>query len=285
MSKQRTGRLAILALTLTLAGCYRPSSEAIEPTPTLVETLVMPTPAPALTINANPDRTQEAGAPANTQAPTTLPSNASGTAFPPITIIPATSRVAPESTNDADTTPSGTFITPGVPLPITPEAPTTPRPTVSADETEDASGLDETEPEDVETGFVDRGNDECVYIVESGDTLYSIAIDNGFTLEELRDANPELTGESPILYPEDELSLPDCDVDTTEDDPEPTPSELDATAVSGDYEIYVVQSGDTLSRIASRFGVTMDDIMQANQLTDPDRLALGQELIIPNTDE
>lgn len=45
--------------------------------------------------------------------------------------------------------------------------------------------------------------------------------------------------------------------------------------------IYVVQRGDTLSRIAQRFGVTVARIVQVNQLPDPDVLVVGQALVIP----
>lgn len=45
---------------------------------------------------------------------------------------------------------------------------------------------------------------------------------------------------------------------------------------------YVVQSGDNLSRIAARFNVTVDAIVQANQLQDPNAIRIGQTLIIPD---
>lgn len=44
---------------------------------------------------------------------------------------------------------------------------------------------------------------------------------------------------------------------------------------------YIVQQGDTLKTIAQQFGVTLDDLIMANQLADPDRLQLGQPLVIP----
>ncbi len=44
---------------------------------------------------------------------------------------------------------------------------------------------------------------------------------------------------------------------------------------------YAVQSGDTLSAIAERFGVTIQQIIDANRLQNPDLLLPGQELIIP----
>ena len=44
---------------------------------------------------------------------------------------------------------------------------------------------------------------------------------------------------------------------------------------------YVVREGDTLSTVAARFGVTEGAIMRANDLSDPDHLLTGQELVIP----
>jgi len=45
---------------------------------------------------------------------------------------------------------------------------------------------------------------------------------------------------------------------------------------------YVVQSGDNLSRIAARFNVSVEAIVQANQLKDPNAIRVGQTLIIPD---
>ncbi len=45
--------------------------------------------------------------------------------------------------------------------------------------------------------------------------------------------------------------------------------------------VYIVQAGDTLWDIASRFDIALDDLMAANELTDADVLSVGQELVIP----
>lgn len=45
--------------------------------------------------------------------------------------------------------------------------------------------------------------------------------------------------------------------------------------------IYIVQPGDSLSAIASRFNISMSDLMAANDITNPNQLAAGQQLIIP----
>lgn len=44
---------------------------------------------------------------------------------------------------------------------------------------------------------------------------------------------------------------------------------------------YIVQSGDTLSGIATRYGVTVDEIVEENDLANPDVLHPGDVLMIP----
>lgn len=44
---------------------------------------------------------------------------------------------------------------------------------------------------------------------------------------------------------------------------------------------YVVELGDTLSGIGSRFGVSEDALMTANGISDRDQLVVGQRLVIP----
>jgi murein DD-endopeptidase MepM/ murein hydrolase activator NlpD len=45
--------------------------------------------------------------------------------------------------------------------------------------------------------------------------------------------------------------------------------------------VYLVQPGDTLSFIAARFNVTINDLVAANPSLDPNILAEGQEIVIP----
>lgn len=46
--------------------------------------------------------------------------------------------------------------------------------------------------------------------------------------------------------------------------------------------LYTVQDGDTLSDLAERFATTIDELVAANGLTDPDALQPGQTLLIPS---
>ncbi len=58
----------------------------------------------------------------------------------------------------------------------------------------------------------------------------------------------------------------------------PTP-----TPVTG--PVYVVQPGDTLAAIAYRFGLTVEELAQANGIADPNLLQPGQRLVIPGFEE
>lgn len=60
--------------------------------------------------------------------------------------------------------------------------------------------------------------------------------------------------------------------------PQPTPAPT--TAPSG--QTYTVQPGDTLFSIALSFGLTVEELAQANQITDPSTIYAGQVLIIPS---
>lgn len=49
-----------------------------------------------------------------------------------------------------------------------------------------------------------------------------------------------------------------------------------------DLGIYhTVQRGETLSEIASKYGVSVDDVIASNEIENPDRLKIGQKLFIP----
>jgi murein DD-endopeptidase MepM/ murein hydrolase activator NlpD len=56
---------------------------------------------------------------------------------------------------------------------------------------------------------------------------------------------------------------------------------LPVYAQTDDLPIYIVQPGDTMYGIAIQFGVTVDDIIAANTLINPDWLAEGDQIRIP----
>ena len=63
---------------------------------------------------------------------------------------------------------------------------------------------------------------------------------------------------------------------------ETTNAETTTEATSQQYETYTIKSGDTLSRIASNFGTTIDKIMAANPyITNKNKIYAGKTLQIP----
>ncbi len=55
-----------------------------------------------------------------------------------------------------------------------------------------------------------------------------------------------------------------------------------ATEGAADARLYVVQAGDTLANIAWRLGINVDALAVANGIMDPELIAVGDTLIIPN---
>ena len=59
----------------------------------------------------------------------------------------------------------------------------------------------------------------------------------------------------------------------------------EATQAVGGQQQYTVQDGDTLGSIAAEFDVTVDAIVQANEITDPNFILPGETLVIPAASE
>lgn len=105
-----------------------------------------------------------------------------------------------------------------------------------------------------------------VHVVQSGETLYSIARYYGVTVESLAKANDIST--MSYLHPDDELLVPN-------EGQIPTPT-VPPTAFT-----HHVRAGEQLSSIAERYGVSEERIREANDLEAGASLTAGIELIIP----
>ena len=64
--------------------------------------------------------------------------------------------------------------------------------------------------------------------------------------------------------------------------PTPSPNSQPTTSPTSKPERYMIQRGDTLWNISQKFGVSLDALIRANNLSDPSRIHPGQELIIPS---
>lgn len=73
---------------------------------------------------------------------------------------------------------------------------------------------------------------------------------------------------------------PTRDPNTPIQTPTPDPGH-GVPSVRGDFVEYVVQPYDFLSSIAEKFGVTLEDLIAANNILDPNTLEIGQILMIP----
>ncbi len=109
---------------------------------------------------------------------------------------------------------------------------------------------------------------QCItYVVQRGDTLYSLARRFGTTVNDIALQN-NIVNPS-LIFVGQKLTI--CPEGTA-----PPPSEPPAECT-----LYTVQTGDTLFSIALRFGSTVQAIAQANNITNPNLIFAGQQLCIP----
>jgi LysM repeat protein len=111
------------------------------------------------------------------------------------------------------------------------------------------------------------------YRVKSGDTLYSIARNFNVSVQEIVQTNSIVNPN--LIYVDQELQIPDGN---TNPPPAPPPGGTPPPPAAGTY---TVQPGDTLSKIAQRFGTTYTAIAQANNIANPNYIYVGQVLVIP----
>jgi LysM repeat protein len=119
------------------------------------------------------------------------------------------------------------------------------------------------------------------YAVVKGDTLAGIAKRNHVSLRALEDANPGV--EPTKLKIGQKLHIPaPTPTATLASNGAGAPGAADATTSigSGDEQVYTVQSGDNLIKIANRHKTTVKAIRAANHLTS-DSIKVGQKLKVP----
>ncbi len=113
-------------------------------------------------------------------------------------------------------------------------------------------------------------------VVNPGDTLYSIAMRNGTTVEALMTANN--LPNANFVYSGQRLLIPNG----MPYNAAPAAAQPQAAAPAPAANVYyTVRPGDTLAAIAARYGVTIAAIAQANGLTDWNFVWYGQRLQIP----
>lgn len=107
--------------------------------------------------------------------------------------------------------------------------------------------------------------------------LRRIAEWTGASVDEVQALNPELRRwTTPVKYPKYEVKVPKGTADRLNAKlSEASPSDFSA------LKWYTAKKGETLVTVARRFGVSRNDVAEANNLAAKSRLRPGQELIIP----
>ncbi len=118
------------------------------------------------------------------------------------------------------------------------------------------------------------------YVIQFGDTLSSIAFRFGTTARVLAELNG-ITNPNLIYYGQLLIISLGSSVPPTAVSPATVvvPPTAQPTAVTG--QSYRVLPGDNLYTISLRFGVSVSSLISANNLSNPNRIYVGQVLIIP----
>lgn len=109
------------------------------------------------------------------------------------------------------------------------------------------------------------------YTVQAGDTLLGIAERFGITVEDLQSKN-ELADPNNIFVGQ-KLQLPQPGERVQVDTPVAGGGAAD--------DVYIVKAGDTLYAISQELDVTVEDLADLNEITDPSQLFVGRRLLIP----
>jgi LysM repeat protein len=116
------------------------------------------------------------------------------------------------------------------------------------------------------------------YVVQSGDSLLAIGLEFNLTIEELIAYNQL---ESEFIVEGQSLFIPPP---TPTPGPPPTPIPGQPTATAAAFTLHTVRSGDTLSTIAEKYGVSVSEIRAANDIpADSESIQVNQVLTIPHS--
>lgn len=105
-------------------------------------------------------------------------------------------------------------------------------------------------------------NETIAIIIQRGDTLSKIAVEYGTTVERLVELNN--INNPNLIIAGNTLLVPKNGAQNTE------------TIIQ-----YVVKSGDTLNRIALRYGTTVEELVQLNNISNPNLIYVNQIIEIP----
>ena len=299
MTLKRT--LPFFVIILIATGCFRQSSDTFDTVDsgsgdTATQVIIQPTETEdtAVTIIAvdmddltptdeamvdEPTATDEAADAQNVDTPTEIV--VQSTTMPTATDFPEPTEEEDTSVAVLPTATTASFITPEPVVAV--ENPTA-TPTSVAPTRNPAL---QSTPSDAETDIEEPPGD-CEHVIQAGENLFRIALNNNVALADLLELN-ELS-ETSIIQPGQRLLIPDCEDEGGTDEMVETTEEAEMTEEAVELEdgsiLHTVATGETLLTIARQYGVTVNDILSANtDITNPNRIVPGQELVIPPADE
>jgi LysM repeat protein len=102
------------------------------------------------------------------------------------------------------------------------------------------------------------------YVIQRGDTLKKLASRFNTTVQKLQALNPEIKDPN-VIFEGQRLAVPVTSIPDT-----------------GSGQVYIVQRGDTLRKIAARFDTTVDAILKLNpQIKNANLIYTGQRIVVP----
>lgn len=113
---------------------------------------------------------------------------------------------------------------------------------------------------------------DTIHTVQRGENLYRIALRYGVSMQAIAEANG-ITNMSRIDAGQ-QLIIPNFDT---------TPETVENPLVAGTPVYHTIQPGETLASIASRYGMTLDQLIQINNITNPNVIYRGQQLTVWST--
>ena len=128
---------------------------------------------------------------------------------------------------------------------------------------EECTECPSTEPPKPEEG--QENGQESYYIVKSGDTLSSIANIYNTTVQQIVEING--ISNPNLIFPGQRLRIPVGSYNTE-------PNEMG-------HIVYTVRRGDNLWNISRKYGTTVQEIVQLNNISNPNLIFPGQRLKIP----
>jgi murein DD-endopeptidase MepM/ murein hydrolase activator NlpD len=118
-----------------------------------------------------------------------------------------------------------------------------------------------------------------IHVVRAGESLVSIAAVYGLAVDQLAQFNG-ITDPDTIFVGQ-VLTIAADPLPATALPPAPVAAATREAAAPGSAVTHIVQPGETLFRIATLYGLTVDDLQQANAISEAALIYAGQELVIP----